>query len=273
MYRFLFLLLVLFSFSKADILHDKVKNLIGQENYEIHQKLITLLLKDRYKYQSNQDIKYYNLLKTLRENGLMDLKLPAPQNIQIEFSILNRPLKGYKLLKETLENIGYRYYFTTVFQKNISNKEQLLWKIRFKTEYMLNPQVLLKELQQKNCKISNIVNKGANSWFYELDFSNAKVDDAIKIDKDEKLVLQKPLKPYFLTFDEVKSITVISRKLNNWFPYIVFFDKDLNTLKVIKKSRVYKGFKASAPKGTKYIKISDSYNLINIKRGLSVIAR
>lgn len=273
MYRSLFLLLLFVSFLQGDFLHKKIQNLIGNQNYNIHKNLISLLLKDRYKFESRGQIRYYNLIKTLRENGLMDLKLSSPRYIQIEFAIVNRPLKGYKLLKETLENIGYRYYFTTHLEKNGENTNKLFWKIKLKTEYMLNPQVLLKELQQKNCKISNIVNRGNNSWYYELDFSKAKVYSAVKIDKDEKLILQKPLKPYFLTFDKINSVTIISRKLNNWFPYIVFFDKDLNTLKVIKKNRVYKGFRANAPKGTKYMKISDSYNLINIKRGLSVIAR
>lgn len=270
MIKKLFLFFILISFSSADILHDKIKNLIGQKQYDIHKNLINLLLKDRYNYESNGQIRYYNLVKILRENGLLDLKLSSPQEINLEFKVLNKPLKGYKFLKETIENMGYRYYFTSQIQKE---EEGLVWKIRFKTEYMLNPQILLKELQQKNCKIANIENRGSNTWYYEIDFLNSKVNEAVKIDKDEKVAFQKPLKPYFITFDEVKSITVISRKLNNWFPHIVFFDEDLNILKTIRKDRVYKGFRASVPKGSKYVKISDNYNLINIKRGLSIIAR
>jgi hypothetical protein len=254
----------------GDILNDKVKNLIGQRDYNIHKNLINLLLKDKYKYENNGQIKYYNLVKMLRENGLLDLHLSYPQEINIEFDLLNKSLKGYKILKDTMESIGYRYFFTDSLS---SSENRLNWIIRFRAEYMLNPQILLKELQQKNCKILNIENRGFNSWYYEIDFETSKVDEAVKIDKDEKVVFQKPLKPYFLALDDIKSLQIISRKLNNWFPYIVFFDKDLNILKVIKKDRIYKGFKAKAPSGTKYVKISDTYNLINIKRGLSIIAR
>lgn len=270
MYKVLFLLFFSFSVLYADILHEKVRNLIGGDQYGLHKNLITLLLKERYNYENNGEIRYYNLIKTLRENGLLNLRLNYPQEVNIEFSLLNKPLKGYKILKDTIENIGYRYYFTTSLEKEAGS---LLWKIKFKTEYMLNPQILLKELQQKNCKIANIENKGFNTWFYEIDFLNSKVVEAVKIEKDEKVIFQKPLKPYLIALDGISSLRVISRKLNNWFPYIVFFDKDLNVLKVIKKNRIYKGFTAAVPAGSKYAKVSDTFNLINIKRGLSIIAR
>ena len=73
--------------------------------------------------------------------------------------------------------------------------------------------------------------------------------------------------------EDGKSLQIISRNLNNWFPNIVFFDKDLRVLKMIKRDRIYKGLKTEIPDGTIYIKITDMYNLINIKRGLSIIVR
>jgi predicted RNA-binding protein associated with RNAse of E/G family len=61
--------------------------------------------------------------------------------------------------------------------------------------------------------------------------------------------------------------------LNHWHPYIVFYDKHLNILKIIKKDNIFKTFNTNIPKGTNYIKITDLYMLLNIKRGLSVIIR
>ena len=196
MLKVIFSLSLLFSLLNGDILNDKIKNLIGERDYNIHKNLINLLLKDRYKYENGTEIKYYNLIKMVRENGLLDLQLSYPQDITIEFDLLNKNLKGYKILKDTMENIGYRYFFTDSLS---SSENRLNWIIRFRAEYMLNPQILLKELQQKNCKILNIENRGFNSWYYEIDFEASKVDEAVKIDKDEKVVFQKPLKPYFLT--------------------------------------------------------------------------
>lgn len=138
---------------------------------------------------------------------------------------------------------------------------------------MIDPLLLSKELQQKNCKITNVVNQASNHWCYYLDFSEAIIGEAIKIERHEKVKFQKPLQGYIIAVDDVKRLQVISRKLNRWYPLITFFDKDLQVLNVIKKERVYKGFNTKVPVNTKYIKITDLYNLINIKRGLSVIVR
>ena len=85
--------------------------------------------------------------------------------------------------------------------------------------------------------------------------------------------MQKPLRPYLLEVKNATKLRVIGRTLNHWFPYIAFYDKHLNVLKVIKKNRVYRGYRVNVPHGTKYIKISDLYTLINIKRGLSIIVK
>ena len=254
-----------------NVLEDKIKNIIGQKDYGIHKNFINMLFKDKDKFIVNDKIKYFSLFKELKNNGLLNLRLDKPQDIVIEFFALNKSIKAYKVLNDTMQSLGYRYFFTKSLDKNETN--QLVWKIALKAEYMMDPVVLLNELQQKNCKVLNIEKRPLNNWYYEIDFDAAVLDDAIKIDKNEKVKFQKPLQEYFIMVDEVSSLQVISRKLNRWFPYIVFYDKDLKVLKVIKKDRFYKGYKTKAPKETKYIKITDLYNLINIKRGLTVIVR
>ena len=255
----------------ADILEDKIKNIIGEKNFKIHQNFINLLFKNKSDFIVNDKIKYFNLFKELKNNGLLNLRLNKPQDIMIDFYALNKNMKAYKVLNDAMQSLGYRYFFTKSLDKNDTN--QLVWKIALRAEYMLDPVMLLDELQQKNCKVLNIEKKSSNNWHYEIDFDTAILNDTIKIDKNEKIKFQKPLQEYFISVNEISSLQVISRKLNRWFPYIVFFDKDLKVLKVIKKDRFYKGFKTKAPKLTKYIKITDLYNLINIKRGLTVIVR
>ena len=255
----------------GDILEDKIKNIIGQKDYKIHKNFINLLFKNKSKFIVNDKIKYFNLFKELKGNGLLNLRLNKPQDIVIEFLARNKSMKAYKVLNDTMQLLGYRYFFTKSLDKNENNK--LVWKIVLKAEYMLDPVMLLDELQQKNCKVLNIEKRSLNNWYYEIDFDTAILNNSIKIDKNEKVKFQKPLQEYFIMVDNINSLQVISRTLNRWFPYIVFVDKDLKILKVIKKDRYYKGYKIKAPKDTKYIKITDLYNLINIKRGLTVIVR
>ena len=66
-----------------------------------------------------------------------------------------------------------------------------------------------------------------------------------------------------LMVDDCSYLEIRSHYLNNWFPNIVFFDEDLKILDVIKKDSVNRRYKTEVPQNTKYIKISDLYNLIN----------
>ena len=274
MYKFFVVILfsILFSITlSGSILKEKVENIIGINDYKVHNSLIDLLFKNEAQYIVNGKIKYYKLFKILQENGLLNLRLHKPSDIEIEFTSINNNFKSYKILNDTMQVLGFRYFFTK--SMSASEQENLVWNIMFKAEYMLDPVVLLNELRENGCKILEVINHGSNKWSYKIDFKNAELSTAIKIDKNEKVKFQKPLRAYMLKVDDAKSLQIISRNLNNWFPNIVFFDKDLKVLNTIKKDRVYKGLKIKVPNNTHYVKITDMYNLINIKRGLSIIVR
>lgn len=259
-----------FSILNASVIEDKVEELIGNGEYKLHQNLIGLIFKDQNKFIINDKINYHRLLNELKLNGLLKLRLNKPKEILIEFKAVNKPVKAYKLLSDTMQGLGYRHFFTKTLSKT---DDELVWKIIFKTEYMLNPLMLLKELELKNCKVLDIKRDGLNHWTYEIDFKNAILSQSKKIDKNEKVRFQKPLKPYFLKVDNISSLQVNSKSLNSWHPNIVFFDKDLKILDVVQKNTISKRYKVDVPNGTEYIKITDLYNLINIKRGLTVIVR
>jgi len=266
------LIIILFSsLLNASILKDKVENIINPNDYKVHNSLINLLFQDETKYLVNGKIKYYKVFKTLQENGLLNLHLKKPVGIEIEFKSINNSFKSYKILNDTMGILGYRYFFTN--SMSVSKTENLTWNIMFKTEYMLDPVVLLKELRENGCKIIEVTNNGSNKWTYVIDFENAQLSSAIKIEKNERVKFQKPLKEYMLKVNDAKNLEIISRNLNNWFPEVVFFDKNLKVLTLIKRNYVHKRLQVDVPFETKYIKITDKYNLINIKRGLSVIVR
>ncbi|MBD3840901.1 MAG: hypothetical protein IE909_03275 [Campylobacterales bacterium] len=272
MIKLFFIIIVFFQFTWGNtILFSKIENIIGKENYAIHKKLIEHLFKDEYKFIINEKIKYVPLFSVLKNNGLINLRYEKPQNTILKFSVTSRPKLAYKILNDTLKGLGYRYFLTKEFKQN--HNRSFEWIIEFRSEYMVDPLILSKELQQKNCKITNVENQASNHWCYDLDFSEAILSEAKKIQTNEKVKFQKPLQGYLLMVDDVKTLQVIGRNLNTWYPHIVFFSKDLQVIDVIKKERIYKGFTTKVPKDTKYIKITDLYNLINIKRGLSVIVK
>jgi len=254
-----------------NVLYEKIENLIGTKDFNTHQNLINLLFKKSDAYHINENLNYIPILRQLKKNGLLKLRLNQPKEITVEFKTNDDPIKSLKILNDTLKSLGYYYYFTK--QTQYDGAGNLIWSIRLKTSYALDPLVLSLELARNECKVISIT-KGANdNWKYDISTAHANISDTIFIDTNEKVVLQKPLKPYFIRINEAKTLKIVSRVLNNWYPHIVFFDEHLNVLKTVKKDRVFKGLTIKIPQTSKYIKITDLYTLINIKRGLSITTK
>jgi len=63
---------------------------------------------------------------------------------------------------------------------------------------------------------------------------------------------------------------ITTSKLDNWYPYVVFFDKNLNILNIIAKENSQKTIYLDIPQECAYIKISDNYSKTNFKRGITI---
>jgi hypothetical protein len=269
--KFLILSFLLFGFIQANIIEDKVRNILGEDGFNQHQKLIKILFVKTDDFMSGGMLKYIDILNLLKENGLLQLKYSKPKELEIEFVLSSSPVKTLRILNDTLRSLGYYYYFT---KKAIYLSDgSFVWNIKMQAEYAIDPLIFIKELKLKEIFVKNITRDDLRHWKYEFDTKNGKISKALKIEANEKVSLGKPLDNYLLSIKDVDTLKIISKKLNRWYPYIVFYNKDLKVLKTIERKRVYKGIQTTIPKDTKYIKIGDIYNLINIKRGLSVIVQ
>jgi hypothetical protein len=271
--KIFFIFLLSINILHADLLFKKLKNIIGNKQFQIHNNLLQNIFKNRKDfYITNYLLNYVVILKNLKDNGLLKLKFQKPTNVTITFHSNNDPIKSLKILNEVLAGMGYSFYFTKeIFFNKKTN--QLTWTINFKTESMIDSYLLVKDLKIRHCKVRNILKIKNNNWRYDIDVNFSTILEAIAIDKHEKVTLSKPLKPYLLEVSQAKILAIMSKRLNHWFPYIVFYDKHLNILKSIKRNGVYREYKSNVPRGTRYIKIDDLYTLLNIKRGLSVIVK
>ena len=271
MYKIVFLFILTSCFLNGNILDTKVKNIVGSKEYQIHNRLIKNIFNNENQFIISERINYLKVFKVLRENGLLNLRLNKPQNIEVTFEMNSDNIMSYKILLNTIQSLGYRHVITKSLQLDSNNL--LRWTMSIKTEYMLDTYLLIKELQKNNGIVKDIVQTDKQHWQYFIDFKNAKVATAKKIPSFERVVFNKPLRPIFVSINNGKTLSIISRVLNRWYPYIVFYDKNLNILKSYKKDSAIKKMGIDIPAGCRYIMVKDMYNLVNIKRGLTLIVR
>jgi len=261
--KILFLLVFFLSLQANDkeLLHQKIKEIVSLDSYEQNKAYIGIVFSPEDNFVKNGRVDIIKIVKTLKDNGLLDLFFDKPTEIELVFKTNGTPLFFVKILEDTLRNIGY-YRFVT---KSASyNNSEFNWDVGVVSEYATDPIILQKELAKSNCKIVDIKRETPTKWIYTIDISNASMD-VKKLNNQEEVSLKRSLSPYWLNISKIRKLHVISRGRNNWYPDISFFDAMLHLVKVIQIDKKTKNLNLKMPKTAKYIKISDIYTMKNIK--------
>lgn len=260
--------IILFVSLSANSFNQKIINIIGYDEYRVNKGLIDHLFSNENSYYKNGSLNYIPVIEKLKHNGLLKVGFNSPQDVTITFNVNHDPIKSLKIISDSLKALGYYHYFTKqlIYDENTNLK----WTITLKAEAAIDPLMLSKELFKHNSLIIDIKKEGYTQWMYSINTSNSTLSRAKLVIAGEEVKFRKPLKPYFIKINKANSINILSRPGNQWFPSIVFYDKHLNILNIIKEDNKHTSINLEVPEDTRYIKINDIYTLANIKRGLSV---
>ena len=275
MVKFLFSLLLLVASLQAEqtlskgSIKERVHALVEKEDLKTHKNLIALIFKNKNKFLRNGRIDSVKIAAALKENGLLDLFFGKPTKIYLDFKTGGNALLFTKLINDALSSLGiYRYLNLRASSSEGSFERSLM----INSEYAPDPVIFSKALEKIGCKITNINRKNKSHWTYEIDISNAKLDVA-SMNGSEKITLRQSRNDYWLRLNNIKKIRLQSLQGNNWYPYVVFYDKELHLLKIFKKDERTKKITFALPKDTVYIKISDIYQLANLRKGLKIVTQ
>ncbi len=267
MVKFLLLFLLLFGFVKADLLNEKIQNIIGEKNYLSKKRFINILFKNEDEFYNENGIDIIKVMKKLKANNLLKLKYNYPQEINISFyTSQNYPTIFIKTVQDALNSMGYGYVLTNQATRD---ENGFLFKVSLKTESAIDPVLFENELKKRGSFITDIQKLSQTSWQYNIDISNIQIlTENIKPNSLAKL--KKPLEPYWLNVQNSSKLKIKSSRGNSWHPYIVFYDQYLNIIDVVSQDKISYNISLKIPNNAKYAKISDLYTLDNIKRGLNV---
>lgn len=267
MVKIISLIFIFVTLLQASILQDKVESFIGKNEYEVQKNLILILFKSENLFLKNDGtVDDLKVLKQLKSSGLLKLFYKSPQDLVLSFYTKDNPVIFMRVINEVLSSMGYNYFLT---KKVTKNSLGFLWEISLSTEHLVDPIYFADNLTSSGCYIDKIDKKSINEWFYSINTENIEID-ASSLEHDTTVELQKPIKPYWLKVEGIKSISFRSHIADKWYPSIIFFDKQLQVVKDYRNDNVVNRLKITIPESAKYVKINDIYTLDNIKRGISV---
>lgn len=260
----LFTLLVSFSCAE-DLLIKKIQNLINPATFTKDRAYIdTIFSQKKDFYADDGRVDTIKVIKTLKDNGILNLFFKKPRDININFKTGGSPLFFIKIMGDSLQNIGYYKYVT---KESKFNDSEFVWKINLTSEYAVDPIILSQELKKNNCKIVDVIRDGETDWTYVVDMKNAKLDVS-ELEDGVEFKLKRSLYAYWLDVSNIDKIEVLSSARNDWYPYIAYYDKSLKLQKVMKIDAKKTNITLEIKEDTRYIKISDIYTLKNIKDDL-----
>jgi len=255
MKKLIFFLIFTLSFAKYENL---ITNLIGEQKYKEYRGLIQTLIKE----QNASNIS--DVVTLLKENGLIELFFNKPKLIHPKFIFLNNnPIFNTKTLYNTLNNLGFYYFYPYKILKNGNYTITL----ELQSTHHIDPVNLINELKNYGCEIKNIKRINDN-YEYFIDCQKEYIPAPALVEKTKAYLNVKG--EYWFDTNNMKKAVITTSKYDRWHPYIVFYDKNLNIINIIAEKNVKKSVKIDIPKECKYIKIRDNYTKENIKRGIFI---
>ncbi len=267
MVRVFLFFFIIFSCLRGDLLEEKIKNYISNNNFEKHSRLIKKIFREKDVFYNENKLDCIKIISTLKKNGLLELFFQAPARNIITFKVKGSLILFMRIVEEVLTDMGYSYFLTESLEKN---NDKQIWSITFVSEYTLDPEIFSKFLKKRECSILDIKREGLGKWVYEVDAREALLVNVKKIQISQSIRLKRGLDDYWLRVDNGERISIASYGGNRWRPYIVIYDRNLNILKIFKRKEKSSWVVVFLPKNSFYIKISDIFTLDNVKYGLKV---
>ena len=242
----------------------KIKSLLDEQTYKKNEAYINIIFSPKSNFITNDRVDSVQVVQMLKDNGLLNLYFDKPKELRLNFHTSDNPLFFVKIMGDALRNMGYYRYVT---KESKLNESGFTWSITLKAEYVTDPQVLQKELNNSGSKIVDVIRLSENEWTFSVDMRDAFL--AVKMLTDgEEVELSRSLYSYWLDVSSIEKLKILSGSSNSWYPYITYFDSSLHLLKVVKKDTKRNAMYLNIPQNAKYIKISDIYTLKNIKGSL-----
>ncbi|OPG63184.1 hypothetical protein [Helicobacter pylori] len=252
----------------ADVLNDKVENLMGERTYQVNKLFLERLFKNRKAFYVMGRLDSLKLLNTLKENGLLSFNFDKPSMLKITFKASSNPLAFAKSINNSLSMMGYSYVLPIKMQ---SSSGENVFSYELKTEYVLDPNILIETMKRHGFDFVDIRRVSLKEWEYDFALQKIKLPNArALVLSSDPVEFKEASGKYWLSVNQNAYLKISS---NNplWQPKIIFYDENLKIIQIIAKENRQQEIALNLLNGVRFIHITDAKNPIILKNGISVV--
>nr|QGT50338.1 hypothetical protein Helico5904_0100 [uncultured Helicobacter sp.] len=270
MVRKLLMLLICASCLCADILDDKVRNLIGDQSYQVNVNFINRIFANKNLYYTNGRLDMAKIVYALKTNGLFSSRFGQPSEVRLSFSARTSPILLTKIIDNILTAMGYSYF--VVIKAEHSNGLSTI-EFSFNTEHSPDMGIIIDELSRRGFLCLDIQRINAQKWEYVLEVNEPRLPNTKFINKTNALRLREASGEYWLNVNSSGELYIQALDFPKWNPRVVLYDKNLNIVDLIANTSSTASLKVRIPNGVSFVMITDYDNSESLKNGISVQLR
>ena len=251
----------------GDFLDDRIQNFIGEDMYKVNRNFIDKIFQDRQLFFQDGVLDNKKILETLKSNGLLNLKFDSPKEVNIVFSSHTSPIFLLRTVNSVLASMGYSYFEVKKAEYDGGIASIVFG---FASEYMIDPLIILEEMNKRGYIFNNVKKINQQAWEYDVTLFDSRLSNAKNIELGDSIDLKEVSGEYWLQISDVwGNMSIIANNVD-WKPKIVFFDKNLQIIDILKKHTNITNITFNVLKDVRFILVSDSKNPTALKSGIRV---
>ncbi|WP_457596582.1 hypothetical protein [Hydrogenimonas sp.] len=249
---------------------EEARGMLAPGTYESHARLLSLLFEKEGAYCRQGRCDAAKIAETLRENGLLTLKLPRREEVTLRFSCRGaRPFLLMKLVGRALEGVGLGGLVT---REAALDGEGFSWSLSYTSDRVADPVALGRELAESGVFVSTIRRLSPASWEYGLQMEGAALP-VPSLERGRRREVVRPVRPVWFGVEGIKTLTIREMPGSHWYADVAVYDKMLRILSVKESDTRTRYLRIRLPEEAAYVKIGDRFTLENIRSGLKIDAR
>ncbi len=254
----------------ADACDDKIRNLMGEQNYQLNANFINRIFANKNMYYTGGRLDIAKIVYALKNNGLLSSRFGQPSEVKLNFSARTSPILLTKIGNNILTTMGYSYF--VISKAELSNGLSSI-EFSFNTEHSPDMGIIIDELGKRGFICLDINRVNAQFWEYMLEVNEPRLPNTKFLAKSATLNLREASGEYWLDVNTGGDLYIQAIDFPKWNPRVVLYDKNLGIVDMVSNVGSNASLKVKIPQGVKFVMITDYDSSESLKGGISVNLR